>query len=747
MTRLKKQLANLLTAAMIAASLPWSAYAQNVRLTQPAIARIPGIAGLLPSTQLPLALNPNAVAAQPILLIPTINSQQAPSTIAKPKSPLSIAGAESALTVAAPTQTETAKHAADDVLFDGTRTRDAKELNTAVAAPTGSARKMEKLARISGEAVGREALRKWVLKTVLQFGFEKDARQINKVIERLATSQETDRWDALKLSPSETLTFSSPNGGKESAIEFTRDNGKGHKPTIVSGRYDGSGGYSLSLQFPQMSHSLVLTQDKKIKKDPAVKQLSDTEFAAWLTTQEGLENVDALARRQLDQPGFAAWEEFKDKRGHYPAFSPRAALLGEITTAELYHLLDWNGFQEQYKQQGKVRLDIIYGYIGDEKLGEPDPIDLEQAREVVKKLKAKGYSQTGDVLSKEFSYKGKLVTLEVRVTPAAISNVVLTNRISKILDHAGIHSHKNIIRNILEKGTARAWMFPAGASAQWLTATINEEIDNFNRLQDSSSFKAKKAFEESLSKADVVVYDGHSGAGYGFRFGPKNLFLDRVFTFTFGRLRLYIDKQIEKISKIGFVQRFLRKLPWNEDGYFYLEMFTIPFLSGKALNELMIDPLRQRQLLFFDACRTLFLYDKAWRKLMQSYQRLMKPEQIDLIGTANDSSTGDGVAAKLNMVDAVEKAMNAKQIVDHLRSGSVDGTQYAPGKLMGVADGTYDDIFRDPENKAHPSHTPNTDTPGFIIDNNGAQVNFFKPSDQQQSFPYWTLQPSPYRGY
>ena len=740
MNRLKKPFASLLASTMIGTSMPWPAYAKSVRIAQPTMIQPQGLTGLIP--QLPLTLSPSAAAAQPNLALPAISLQQAPAPIARPQSMPSIAGGE----VKATAQTEIPKQTANDALFDGTLARDGKESATAVVAPSEPASKLMSLTVPSDAAAGREALRKWVLKSVLQFGFEKDVQEANKIIDRLSASKETDRWDAYKLSPSETLTFSSPDDGKELVIEFTRDNGRGHKPTVISGHYNGTSGYSLTLQFPQMGHQLVMTQDKKIKSDQAVSKLSDAEFAAWLTKEEGLDGVDSLAQRQLDQPDFKAWEQFKDKWGQYPVFSPRATLLGEITTSELYHLLDWNGFQQQYRRQGKVRLDIVYGYIGDEKLGEPDPIDLEQAREVVSKLKQKGYKLSGSVLSKEFSYKGKPVTIEVRVTPAALSNVPLTNRISEILDHAGISKHQRILQNILGKGKASPWMFPEGPSAQWLTDTINNEIENFERLQMSSSFKAKRAFAESLAKADVVVYDGHSGAGYGFRFGPINIFLDRFFTFAFGKLRLYIDKQIKKISNIGFVQRFLRKLPWNEgDGYFYLELFTVPWLSGKALTELAIDPMRQRQLLFFDACRTLFLYDKPWRRLMQTYQRLRAPEQFDMIGTTNDSNTGDGVAAKLNMVDAIEKGMNAKQIIDHLRSGAVDGTKYAPGELMGVADGTYDDIFREPENKSHPSNTPDPDSPGFIINNNGAQVSFFKPSDRQQSFPYWVLQSAPHK--
>src|SRR5581483_7783951 len=191
------------------------------------------------------------------------------------------------------------------------------------------------------------------------------------------------------------------------------------------GVYDGHGLYQMELQFPQMPDRMLFTHDKSAKS--ATRAMSEEEFAAVFSERERLAAARALAARQLAEPGFKAWEHLADKHGRLPNFAPRAALLGELTIAELTHLFE----RDERRDSGRARVDVVYGYIGDQRLGDRDPIDYDQSREVFLKLVEQGFVPrkpelvqngelageiAGEVLAKTFHYKGKPVELTVRLT-------------------------------------------------------------------------------------------------------------------------------------------------------------------------------------------------------------------------------------------------------------------------------------------------------------------------------------------
>lgn len=594
------------------------------------------------------------------------------------------------------------------------------------------------------EAVsGQEALRLWMVKSFLQFGFEKNPQESNKAVELLLQPKILDSWGTYATGPRQTLTVSTPGEGKEVLVEFTRDNGRWKKPTVIRGHYDGKSQYDVTLQFPQLTHAVTMTQSKKVKSSPEVITLLDKKFAGWLASREQLQDMDFLARRQLSEPGFKAWEHIRDKYGNYMGYSPRVALLGEIAWAELFHILDWNGFKKEHKPQGRLRLDIVYGHLGDKELGEPKPIDKEQAEELFRKLLERGYTpdKKGDILTKTISYKGKPVEIEIRITQPAISNKLLTRGMRHILAQTRMPAveRRGILKEILEKGEAApAGLFAAGALARAACDRINALIEKFKREQMSRSFKAKRAFEDSLAEADVVVYDGHAGNGAGFGFSAAGPSHDDVLSFRIGKIKPYIYKEIEEITKNEFLRKLLRMSKYSNEGYFDYELpFTLPFSRGKDLMErLVIDPKRQRQLLFFDACNSLTLYDKLWSQLLRHYQKIVSPGKFDMLGTLNDADPADGVAAKLGMVKAVEHAMNAGQTLELIRAGAKHGTQYGPGRHMGVdGEGTYKEIYPDSANKSHSVNLSNSETAGFVIDNNGARMSFSEPSNRVKSYP------------
>lgn len=597
--------------------------------------------------------------------------------------------------------------------------------------------------RAMARSAGQEALRLWVLKTFLQFGYENNPSDINPAVSLLLKPEILDDWGTFALGPGETLTVSKPGDGEALVVEFTRDNGRKKKPTLIRGDYDGKSSYFVTVQFPQMDQAMTMAQFRNDKSSPLVAKYSDGQFAGWLVEQEQLADVESLARRQLNEPGFKAWEHMRDKYVNTPPFSPRVSLLNEITSAELYHLLDWKGFEKEYKLEGHVRTDIVYGFLGDKELGEAKPIDKQQAEIVRRKLVQMGYKldEESQVFRKKFVYKHKEVINHIRVTQPALSNIVLTRGSRDILASAGVPdaARKKIIREILEAGHAGfAQLHSLGAGWEWVADRINALIEEFKRAQNSRSLEAKKAFEEGLFKADALGQDGHAGAGSGFGFSAASPSHDDLYSFRIGKITPYIYRKITEITKNEFLRKLLRMSKYNSDGYFdWAAPFALPFSEGRDMRDrLIIDPRRQRQLLFIDACESLNWYDKLWSQLLRTYQKVVSPNKFDMVGTLNDSDPADGVAAKLTLVEAVEKALNPRQFIDLLHARAVHGTKYGPGKHMGVdGEGTYKELYADPFNKSSAVTVSNNETAGFIIDNNGAQVGFSAPSSQQKSYP------------
>ena len=109
------------------------------------------------------------------------------------------------------------------------------------------------------------------------------------------------------------------------------------------------------------------------------------------------------------------------------------------------------------------------------------------------------------------------------------------------------------------------------------------------------------------------------------------------------------------------------------------------------------------------------------------------------MGTGSDSSTDDGPLAKLSMIRAIEEGMNARQIVDALRGGAKDETEYFPGRHMGVSgEGRYEEVFGDHaiSSNPHASQVPHSKIAGFILDNNGARVKLLPPTTKLHSFDF-----------
>lgn len=597
-----------------------------------------------------------------------------------------------------------------------------------------------------GASRGQEALKSWVMKSVLQFGFERIPGEASPAVSRLLEPGVLEDWGRYETAPGEVLSISKP--GRALHIELVRDNGPGKKPTIVRGHYDGRGGYSLELQFPHMSERLLLTQQKKLK-DPAVAGLSDSDFADWLVRAEGLEPVEGLARRQVAERSFAAWEHLPDKNGNPPAFSPRASLLGEIMTGELFHLFDGAKGSLSIARRGRVRVDAVYGYLGDSQLGEAEPLDWVQARQTVEGLGARGYKPSGGVLRKAVVYKGKEVEVQVRVSQPGVPNGRLARAIGRILERSGISDPRQrdaLVEEILERGKAQPFLLADAepGSAQFAADAINDEIAAFDRIQDGRSFRTKRAFEEALARADVVVYDGHSGAGEGFRFGPMRSFWNRMYWFYMGRLRPHIYEPIQRLKKHPWLSWLIKHSPAYNGGYIDAEIpFYIPWPWGEDFERLLVDPLRRRQLLFLDSCSSIKHYERLWEEVLRVWQEVFSPGKFDIVGTTTDASTGTGVETKLAMIESVEKGANAHEIVQALRaagkSGKSGGTQYAPGRHMGVdGEGEYADVFGEPRSRSSHAAVENSDAPGFILDNNGARAAFL-PSTEERSYPYWGL--------